>query len=211
MRTIYCVVVLLIGALTPAASWSNDKVLGVKGGMNVANFTGEDVFHNSSSEGGVGGIFMRQPLSDSWSFQPEALFSMRGAEFSVDDIETEQQMSYIEIPLFARVAFERDASFRPSLLIGPSVAFLLKNKIVDGAEIDLKDGSRDVDVGGVLGVELDHNLSGGEIMLDARYEMGFISWNEDLSVRNSTLSFMIGYGHPLGSSSATGTGSEGLR
>jgi hypothetical protein len=212
MRTRFCVVVLLIGALTPVTSWcASDVMLGIKGGLNLANFTGEDVFHNSSSEGFAGGVFMRYPLSNSWSFQPEALFTMRGAEFSVEDIETEQQMNYIEMPLLARFGWGHGAMFRPALFIGPSVAFLLKNKIVDGAEIDLKDGSRDVDVGGILGADLEHNLGAGEIILDARYEMGFISWTEDLSARNSTLSFMIGYARRFGSRSTAGTGTEGLR
>jgi len=203
MRNISCVVALLFGALTPFAAWSaHDIAVGVKGGLNLANFTGEDVFHNSASAGAVAGVFMRYGLGGSWSLQPEALFTMRGAEFSVDDIETEQQTNYIEIPLLARIAWGDGAMFRPSLFAGPSVGFLLKNRIVDGAEIDLKDGSNDVDAGGILGAALDYTWGAGALTLDARYEMGFTSWSSDLSARNSTLSFMLGYGLPLGSSSA---------
>jgi hypothetical protein len=212
MRTIACVVALLV--LSPIACLSaHDVMLGVKGGVNVANFTGDDVFHNSSSEGAIAGVFARYGLGTSWSLQPEALFTMRGAEFSVDDIQTEQQINYIEIPVLARFGWGHNASFRPSLFAGPSVAFLVKNKIVDGAEIDLKGatGTRDVDVGAVLGAGLDYTLGSGDLLLDARYEMGFISWSEDLDVRNSVLSFMLGYGFPLGESSNAASGMEGLR
>jgi hypothetical protein len=209
MRIITSVVALLI--LTPLAARSaHDVMLGVKAGVNVANFTGDDVFHNSSSEGAVGGVFARYRLSGSWSLQPEALFTMRGAEFSVEDIQSEQQINYVEIPVLARFGWGHGASFRPSLFAGPSVAFLVKNKIVDGAEIDLKGqtGTRDVDAGAILGAELDYTLGAGEVMLDARYEMGLISWSEDLNIRNSTLSFMLGYGWTLG---GAGQEMEGLR
>jgi len=209
MRIIAGVVALLV--LSPIACLSaHDVMLGIKGGVNVANFTGDDVFHNSSSEGAIAGVFARYGLSDSWSLQPEALFTMRGAEFSVDDIQTEQQINYVEIPVLARFGWGHDASFRPSLFAGPSVAFLVKNKIVDGSEIDLKGatGTRDVDVGAVLGAGLDYTLGSGDLLLDARYEMGLISWSEDLNIRNSTLSFMLGYGWTLG---GAGHEMEGLR
>jgi hypothetical protein len=204
MRTRYCVVLFLAGTMTPVtSSFARDVELGVKAGLNLANFTGEDVFHNASSAGFVGGVFARYGLSDKWSLQPEAMFTMRGAEFSVDDIETEQQADYIEIPVLARFAWGHGAMFRPSLFAGPSIGFLLKNRIVDGAEIDLKDGSNDVDAGGIIGAALDYALGAGAIVLDARYEMGFVSWSPDLGVRNSTLSFMLGYGIPIGSATET--------
>jgi hypothetical protein len=212
MRTICCVVLVLFGTLTPVNSFSaRDVMMGVKGGLNVANFTGDDVFNNASNKGAIAGVFARYGLSDAWSFQPEALYSMRGAKFAVDDIQTEQQTNYIEIPLLARFAWGRDAMFRPSLFAGPSVGFLLKNKLVDGAEIDIKNGSNDVDLGGVLGAGLDHDLGAGDLLLDVRYEYGFTSTSQDLNVKNSVLSFMIGYGHPLGSHAAAPTGLEGSR
>jgi hypothetical protein len=212
MRINCCVVALLFGAMTPGASWSaHDVTVGAKGGLNLANLTGEDVFHNASSAGFVGGVFARYGLSDKWSLQPEALFTMRGAEFSVDDIETEQQINYIEIPVLARIAWGGEAAFRPSLFAGPSVGFLLKNRIVDGAEIDLKDGSNDVDAGGIIGAALDYALGAGVLVLDARYEMGLVSWSPDLSARNSTLSFTLGYGFPLASGAMGGTETEGSR
>ena len=204
------VVALLV--LTPIASWSaHDVMLGVKAGVNVANFTGDDVFHNSSHTGAVAGVFARYGLSRSWSLQPEALFTMRGAEFAVDDIRTEQHINYFEVPVLARFGWGHGASFRPSLFAGPSVAFLLKNEIVDGAEINLKGqtGTRDVEAGAILGAGLEYALGAGDLMLDARYEMGLVSWSEDLDVRNSTLSFMLGYGIPLGESA--GSEVEGLR
>jgi len=212
MRNRICVVALVLGALTPVHAWSaHAAMLGIKGGLNLANFTGEDVFHNASSAGFVGGVFARYGLSDRWSLEPEALFTMRGAEFSVDEIETEQQTNYIEIPVLARIAWGHDAMFRPSLFAGPSVGFLLKNRIVDGAEIDLKDGSNDVDAGGIVGAALDYSLGAGVLVLDARYEMGLVSWSPDLSARNSTLSFTLGYGFPMGSGSAGDPETEGSR
>src|SRR5512147_2420987 len=136
MRTMCGVVLVLFGTLTPVKSFSaHDAMIGVKGGLNVANFTGDDVFNNSSNQGAIAGVFARYGLGADWSFQPEALYSMRGAKFAVDDIQAEQQTNYIEIPLLMRFAWGHDAMFRPSLFAGPSVGFLIHNKIVDGAEI----------------------------------------------------------------------------
>jgi hypothetical protein len=207
MRFIFCVVAFLI--LTPIACGSADAMFGIKAGVNIANFTGDDVFHNSSNPGAVAGLFARYGLSKSWSLQPEALFAMRGAKFSVADIQSEQQINYIEIPLLARFGWGHGASFRPSLFAGPSVAFQLQNKIVDGAEIDLKGqpGVRDYDIGAIVGAELDYTAGAGDILLDARYEQGLVSWSEDLNIKNSTLSFLLGYGWPLGSNDNL----EGLR
>src|SRR5262249_37180024 len=100
MRIVVCVVAILI--LTPIVCWpAHDIMLGIKAGVNIANFTGNDVFHNSSNTGAVGGAFARYGLSRSWSLQPEVLYTMRGAKFSVDDIQSEQQSNYLEIPLLA--------------------------------------------------------------------------------------------------------------
>jgi hypothetical protein len=210
MRVVAGVVALLI--LTPIAFQpAQGAMLGLKAGVNVANLTGTDVFDNSSNLGAVAGVFARFSLGPSWSAQPEALFTMRGATFSVDNVQSEQQINYIEFPLLVHFGWGHDALFRPSLFAGPSVALLVKNKIVDGGEIDLKGrpGTRNYDVGAILGAGLDYTLGAGDLMLDARYEMGLVSWSQDLDIRNSTLSFMLGYGFPLGGSSNSGL--EGLR
>lgn len=197
MRRASCVVLIVFAILSSGvpASTAPDRVAGIKGGLNLANLTGEDVFNNSSSPGGIVGAFARYGLSEKWSVQPEVLWAMRGAEFSAEGIEAEQQFEYLEIPVLARMAWRNEGKFEPSLFAGPSLGILLGNKIVDGAEIDLKDGSKDVDFGLVVGAGLDYTMGPGAILLDIRYERGLTSWSEDLDTKHSVASFMIGYGY----------------
>ncbi|HET6347796.1 MAG TPA: porin family protein [Candidatus Krumholzibacteria bacterium] len=197
MRGRCCVVLLLIATLMPGTvSYARDVTVGIEGGINVANFTGNDVYNNSSNTGLIAGVFARFAWSDYWSLQPEVLYSQRGATYT-DAVTTEQQTDYIEVPLLVRFAWGSDSFFHPALFVGPAVGFLLRNRIVDGEEIDLKDHSRNVDVGVVIGAGLDYELGSGVILLDARWELGLISWNQDLNAKNNTLSFMAGYGFPL--------------
>jgi hypothetical protein len=197
MRHASFVVLVLCGTLPLGSSAAAAKALmaGIKGGANLANLTGEDVFHNSTSPGGIGGVFARYGLSDTWSLQPEVLYSMRGAEFSTEGIENEQQFSYLEIPVLARAAWRQEQTLRPSLFAGPSLGILLENKIVEGAELDITDESNGIDVGVIVGGGLDYALGAGALLFDVRYERGVTSWSEDLDSKHSVVSFMIGYGY----------------
>ena len=197
MRKGSCVVVILLASLLWAIPGSSATLLvGIKGGVNVANLTGEDVFNNASKTGAVGGGFARFRLSEMFSLQPELLYSMKGAKFEAEGIESEQQFQVLEIPVLARAAWCRDSKLEPSLFLGPQLGILLDNKITDGAEIDLDSGSRGADVGVVIGGALDYKLSStGVVLLDVRYTRGLTSWSDDLDAKHSVASFMLGYGY----------------
>lgn len=199
MRTRPWCVLIGLGMLALAIPCysAGDVRVGVKGGLNVANLTGDDVFNNSTDVGGIVGAFGRYGLSDIFSLQLEALYTMKGAQFSVGDIETEQSIDYIEIPLLLRAAWANESKFEPALYVGPALGILLSNKITDGAEIDLKDGSKSTDFGVVVGADVEYEIGKGAALLDVRYERGFVSWSDDLDEKNSVFSFMVGYGIKL--------------
>lgn len=195
MRKLSCVVLLWLGTVSwgmPSFS-DTDVWVGVKGGPSLVNLTGEDVFNNSTDEGVTAGAFARYPLTAMFSLQPEVLFAMKGAEFAVGDIEAEQTTNYLEIPILFRAAWSNESKFEPAVFVGPALGILLSNKITDGAEIDLEDGSKSVDVGIVVGTDLDFTLGSGRALLDVRYERGLTSWSEDLDEKHSVFSFMVGY------------------
>ena len=198
MRNASCIVLILLGTLSQAIPASSaDLLVGVKGGMNLANLTGDDVFNNSTSLVGIGGAFARYRLSEMFSLAPEVLFSMKGADFEAEGIETEQQFQYLEIPVLVRAAWRRESKLGPSLFGGPSLGILLDNKITDGAEIDLDDGSRSADFGVIVGAGLDYSLGSGVVLFDVRYERGLTSWTDNLDEKHSVASFMLGYGYRL--------------
>lgn len=196
MRKAPCVVLIWLGTVSwgiPSFS-ATDVLVGVKGGLSLANLTGEDVYNNSTSPGVTGGAFARYHFTNMFSLQPEVLFAMKGAEFAVGDIEAEQTSNYLEIPILFRVAWPSENKFEPSLFVGPALGILLSNKITDGAKIDLNDASKSTDFGVVVGAGLDCTLGNGRVLLDVRYERGFTSWSDDLDEKHSVVSFMIGYG-----------------
>ena len=196
MRRASCVVLILLGTLAWAIPASSATLLvGVRGGLNVANLTGEDVFNNSSTLGGIGGGFARFRLSEMFSLVPEVLYSMKGAEFEAEGIEAEQQFQYLQIPVQLRAAWYRESKLEPSVFVAPALGILLDNKITDGAKIDLDDGSKGADFGVVVGAELDYKVGSGVVLLDVRYERGLTSWSDDLDEKHSVASFMLGYGY----------------
>lgn len=191
------VTAIVLGILAlgvPSVCSAGGVLVGLKGGATLANLTGEDVFNNSTSPGATGGAFARYPLSDMFSLQPEVLFAMKGAEYKVGDIEAEQKINCIDVPVLVRLIWKNESQFEPSLLVGPVVGFLLDNEITDGQEIDLEDGSKSTAFGMIVGVGLDYKLGNDAVLLDVRYERGLTSWLEDLDVKNSVVSIMIGYG-----------------
>lgn len=197
MRKAPRVIAIVLGFLAlgaPSVSFGAGVLVGVKGGATLANLTGEDVFNNSMSPGATGGAFARYPLSDMFSVQPEVLFAMKGAEYKVGDIEAEQKIDCIDVPVLVRLIWKNESQFEPSFLLGPVVGFLLDNEITDGQEIDLEDGSKSTDFGMIVGAGLDYKLENDAVLLDVRYERGLTSWLEDLDVKNSVVSIMIGYG-----------------
>jgi len=176
---------------------AHDTMLGAIGGVSFANLRGDDVFNNSAEVEGAGGLFLRHTWTDIFSLEPEALFAMKGAQFEAQGTQVSQSIGYIEIPVLARATWPNQSNLKPAIFVGPALGILLSNEIEDGAEIDLKDGSKNADFGVVFGGGVDYMLAKGSILLDARYELGLISTMEEsvgTDVKNSVISIMAGYG-----------------
>ena len=196
MRRAPCVIAIVLGVLAqgfPSPSAAEVRA-GLKGGVTLADLTGDDVFNNSTSLGGTGGVFARFALSQKFSLQPEVLYSLKGAEYKVGDLETEQKIDCIDVPILLYLAWPNESKFKPGFFAGPAIDFLLTNKIADGQEIDLTDDTKSTSYSLVVGAGLDYTLGEGAALFDVRYEWGLTSWMEDTDVKNSVVSIMIGYG-----------------
>ena len=125
---------LFFAALFVAAGASAQSVagfqLGVKGGLNVSGYQGEDseVHRWENRYGGHAGIFVPIPITPkSFSIQPELLYSMKGANiyssFSAGDEENELEVMqhHLDIPVMA--VFRARFFF---LEAGPAFSLLLK-------------------------------------------------------------------------------------
>lgn len=185
---------------------------GVKGGVNIANFTGDETDDLESKIGFHIGGFAEIKISEKFSVQPELLFSTQGTKmeekYSEDgfdyDVSAKINTSYINIPIMAKLYVTEGFS----LEAGPQIGFLMSAKTKAEAtvsaggitqsgseEVDVKDQFNTVDFGlnFGLGYKFTENLSAG-----ARYNLGLSDINKEvegeaISVKNSVIQVSIGY------------------
>jgi opacity protein-like surface antigen len=149
------------------------------------------------------GVYQPSAGSSSWllAVQPEILFASEGMNIDRDG-ETlgAYHLSYIEIPLMARVGVRVTRDVSPYVLIGPQLGILLAAEFEDsGGEFDdIKDGLKTADFGLLFGtgVSLDVAAIKGALNLEARYDLGLTDINDAGAggfVKNRAFFVLLGY------------------
>jgi len=152
--------------------------LGLKAGASLTNFTGADAKGFDNRFGFHGGIFANIGLTPLFAFQPELLYSQKGANYS-NVTDRSLRLHYIDVPLAFHVNtgglfFE----------VGPQVGFLVGAKSQSGSvSVDVKNGYNSVDFGYLfgLGYQLKHGLGVG-----LRYNGGFTNVDKATTVGPTT-------------------------
>lgn len=168
---------------------AQDVKFGVKGGLNVANFSG-DVDGNSALVGFHVGGFAEIKISEKFAVQPELLFSTQGAKFNEAGTDVNFNLSYLNIPVMAKYY----VADKFSLEAGPQIGFLTNAKAKAGSEkVDIKDDFESIDFGVNFGAGYDftENLSAG-----LRYNLGLSNIAKDSGndkVHNNVFSLSVGY------------------
>jgi hypothetical protein len=199
-RVTFCIAMLLVVLAFGVSPLSAESIMvGVKGGGSFANLGGGDVYNNSITDGGTGGVFARYALTGIVGVEPEVLFVTKGAKYEAEGLKAEQKINYIEIPLLVRATLPNESRIKPSLFAGPAIGMLRLNKITNGGNIDIKDATRSIDISGVAGAGIEYLVGKGSVLIDARYEMGLTtimkkSGGERKDVKNRVISIMVGYG-----------------
>jgi opacity protein-like surface antigen len=197
--------IILTAAAVFAFGFANaqDVKFGVKGGLNIANFSG-DVEDNSSKVGFNVGGFVEIKISDKFAVQPELLYSTQGTKFKmlegVDSAEIKFNLEYINIPVMAKY-FVAD---KFSLEAGPQIGFLTSAKADYTATIDgetetgdenIKKNFESVDFGLNFGAgyEFTENLSAS-----VRYNLGLSNIakteaDDNTKLTNNVFSLSLGY------------------
>ncbi|MFV8364189.1 porin family protein [Flavobacterium sp. ZT3P35] len=185
---------------------AQETKFGVKGGLNLATFSGDTDGLDLKSKAGLNvGGFVEVKLSDKLALQPELLFSMQGTnidEFEFSDgnqtfvVDASIKMSYINVPIMLKYY----AAEKFNLEVGPQVGFLLSAKTVakangNEAEDDVKDSFESVDFGlnFGLGYDFTKNIAAG-----ARYNVGLANIGktepgDDSKITNSVFSLSLAY------------------
>ena len=164
-----------------------DVRFGIKGGANIANVNGNfsDALADwKSTVGFCAGIFLELNLGRVLTIQPEALYTVKGADSGTGKLK----FDYIEFPILLKVRIPI-SSVHPFVFAGPAFGFILK-AVVDGIEINDVPKS---DYGAVLGGGLQ---LGRSIHVDVRYTMGLqklaIPDLDTIDLKNGVLSATLG-------------------
>ena len=180
-------------SLTLCSLHAQDVTFGAKAGVNFATLTGDDAEDAESRTSFHIGATAEFSFSDTFSIQPELLYSGQGYSESGSGYEATAKMDYLNLPIMAKFYVAEGLS----LEIGPQIGFLLSAKIEGEAEgvsvsVDLKDETKSVDFGANFGVG--YKLDSG-INLGFRYNLGLMSAADEDSIdlKNSVLQFSVGY------------------
>ena len=97
----------LLAGITSAAHAQTGVTYGIKGGYNLATFSGTDSKGSQYKSGFAAGGFLNFGLSDLFSVQPELLYSQKGA--SIDNFQGngtttfKSTLGYLDVPIMLRI------------------------------------------------------------------------------------------------------------
>lgn len=187
----------------------NAPSYGIKGGFNFANIGAScdgvgnsdredclDVLDgvlpfNASRRGFVIGGFMVRPFTDLVSLQPEVLVTEKGWRFEPNRRNTfDAALTYVEVPVLARIAPSSGSPLSPYLLIGPAFSMRIgatfTHRYEEEAAFDCatgyeRDGTfcvgpADLDDSELKGTDVSVVVAGGvqssRLLLEIRYARG---------------------------------------
>ncbi len=205
----------LISTVTVAAEIS----YGAKVGMILSNITQTPVEweqDKSFKAGFTGGVFLNYAFNENFSIQPELLYTQKGVKDNLYDgfitVDLTASFDYFELPVLAKYTFPWKKNFKPCIFAGPSFAYTISSNLevsalLFSAEIDFSDLTHVTDFGFVAGAGFDCPLGKGNLVFDARFQLGFtnVILSGDFEIDGSTqtideddfknygFAFMLGY------------------
>lgn len=139
-------IMLSFSLIALAALFANAQItVGIKGGMNVSNWTGADAtstnFRGKAAKLGLNiGAQVALPIHKNFTIQPEAVYSMEGVKVDGGHYE----LDYVNVPVLAVYRFPNS---RFSIGSGPQVGFLInaQAKATNAFAVDIKDSLQKLD------------------------------------------------------------------
>jgi opacity protein-like surface antigen len=209
----------LFVVISSSIAFAQFSSLGIKGGLNLSKLDYKDDLQGydfSFREGMNLGLFTEYNLSNDLLIHAEAIYSMRGTEYGLEEFtwggitvpahKFIQKLDYLEIPLMIQYNFLLDSKLTPNVFLGPVASFLLNEKIeyieddISKGEVGQEDQIKSTEFGIILGIGTDYSLPSGKIVFDIRYHYGLTNVNnveQGSKINSSTISFNIGYGFNL--------------
>jgi len=135
-RLIFPSIVVCVVMLFAGMGFAADIGFGVKGGIALAGYSGDDSDDFASKLGFHAGGFATMQLMDMLSLQPEVLFSAIGAkgDLSGFDGKYKENLSYIEIPVLVKFYPPISLPVALNIFAGPSLGINLSGKYTASGE-----------------------------------------------------------------------------
>lgn len=207
LRTKFFGMLFLTAAIfTNTAYAQTDKQatrFGIKGGINISNMYTKEVDDKNTVIGFNSGLFFKLPLTSNFAFQPELLYTTKGAELSYSNSlisgSATFSLGYIEMPLLAVINLTENVNIQGGVYLSSLTSAKVKNVSDVGLfnfedELDRSDFET-FDYGLVFGAGLEFD----KINLGIRYEYGMKPVGKDRPIvgripdaRNSTLQVYVG-------------------
>jgi opacity protein-like surface antigen len=188
---------------------AQDVKYGIKGGLNVSNFSGDTDGVDLKSRLGLNiGAFVEVKLSDKFSIQPEVLYSQQGAKLVITGnfndgynitsykAADKENLAYINVP----VMFKYYAIEKFSIEFGPQIGFLVSEKAKIKAEgITIEESDTEYYKKGDFGLNFGAGYDFTEsIFVGARYNLGLTNIGttapgNDGKNHNGVFSLSLGY------------------
>lgn len=186
---------VLLGIL--AVSFLNaDSSLGMKGGVNLASLTGDDLADDLEPRMGfVAGGFLVFRVSDLLTIQPEFLYTTKGATYEEDGYEYTWSYNYLEIPALLKLNLLAYSDNSPYLIVGPAIAVLLSAE--GKVESDMYNDSAEIEdvaateFSAVVGAGFEFN----KFILEGRFNFGLSTIDDtsnEYDIRHNVISILAG-------------------
>lgn len=194
----FLILLLLLGLGSMALA--QGLSFGIKGGMNVANMSGDSLSGTEGLAGVAVGAYASIGLLPNIAVQPEILFSQKGCKETGEILgtayEATSRINYLEIPVLAKISF--GAIVKPYVLAGPYFSTMMGatgEATIGGisASVDISDLFKSSDMGLTFGAGVQTPI---KLSVEARYSMGLGSIDNiapDENVKNSNVSLLIGF------------------
>lgn len=184
---------------------------GVKAGINISDFRGNDVEGLGElldwKTGFCGGVFASYAVNDWFSLQPELLYSMKGMKLG---LFTESfltfSLDYIEIPVLAVAKLPVQSKLKPFVYGGPVIGFNVRSEagvtvFDEDFSADLSEYVATTEFSLAFGAGINIAIAGREMTLEGRYVPGLTNVFEEivedgqaaqLEWKNDTISILLG-------------------
>ena len=187
---------LLFAGLAQAQT-STSPTFGIKGGLNLAKFSGNPNPNSDFTAGFSAGLFSNVPIASGFSFEPSVEFSQKGSQFTTfGNAEVKTKISYIDLPLMAK--YNVTPAF--GVYAGPQVSFFVdqETKIVnDNGSTSTFEGDKSNYSKSLAGAKAGISYNFGSVLFNASYAADLQNLykentnNRDL--KNQVINFGLAY------------------